>query len=78
MKYAVVCYAVHDKDIASCDWFDTYESAQKFLSNDMENTYNEEVESGGNDDVNICVDRDFASVSSCNYEYEWTWHIISQ
>lgn len=77
-KYAVVCYAVHDKDIASCDWFDDYESAQKFLEEDANNTYEEEVESCGDDDVDIWVTGNFASLSSCDGDYEWTWHIVSQ
>lgn len=77
MKYGVICYAVHESNIASCDWFDDYESAKSFLKEDAQNTYEEEVENGGNDDVDIDIWEDYASLTSCEDEYEWTWHIVS-
>ena len=41
MKYIVVCYSVHNKEIASYDAFDNEEDAYNFLEKDAQNTYEE-------------------------------------
>ena len=77
MKYGVICYAVHNKNISSYDWFDDIDDAVMFLQDDAQNTYEEEAENGaGYDNVHSCVVGHYARVSSNNGEYEWTWHII--
>lgn len=76
MKYVVVCYAVHDSEIASHDWFDSYNDAVEFLKDDAQNTYDEEVSGSGADDVGIWIGDYSASVSSCDNGYKWTWEII--
>ena len=75
-KYGVICYAVHDKDIASCDWFDDYESAKSFLEEDAQSTYEDESKDD-DPDAELLIDGDFASLTSYEGEYEWTWHIVS-
>lgn len=81
MKYGVICYAVHNKNISSYDWFDDIDDAVMFLHDDAENTYQEEIANGekcGSNYSNTTADiiGHYARVSSCNGEYEWTWHII--
>ena len=76
MKYVVVCYSVHNSEIASHDWFDNYNDAMGFLKDDALNTYNEELSESGADDVDILIDNYYASVSSCDNRYQWTWEII--
>jgi hypothetical protein len=79
MKYVVVCYSIHNKNIASYDPFDSEEDAQKFLEEDAESTYNEEVENASKEDVDnieMEVNDGYALVSSCNGEYQWSWEII--
>lgn len=77
MKYGVICYAIHNKNISSYDWFDDIDDAVMFLHDDAQNTYEEEAENGvGYDNVNADIVGHYARVSSCNGEYEWTWHII--
>lgn len=77
-KYGVICYAIHDKNLASCDWFNTREAAQDFLQRDAANVYEDEIESGyiNAEGANIEVEDGYACVTSCNGEYCWTWHII--
>ena len=77
MKYGVICYAVHNKNISSYDWFDDIDDAVMFLHDDAQNTYEEETENGaGYDNVRSCVVGHYAMVSVNNGEYEWIWHII--
>lgn len=42
-KYAVICYSVHNKEIASHDTFDNEDDAYAFLEKDAQNTYEEEM-----------------------------------
>ena len=42
MKYVVICYSVHNKEIASHDAFDNEDDAYEFLEKDAQNTYEEE------------------------------------
>lgn len=42
-KYVVICYAVHEKEIASHDAFDNEDDAYAFLEKDAQNTYEEEM-----------------------------------
>ena len=42
-KYVVICYAVHEKEIASHDAFDNEDDAYAFLEKDAQNTYEEEA-----------------------------------
>lgn len=75
MKYAVICYAVHDMRIASCDVFPTEKEAIAFISKDARNVYDEEVEQKSYSPF-IEVREQDAYVSSCDGEYEWTWGIV--
>ena len=53
--FIVICYAIHDKKIASVDSRDTYEDAIDFLETDAKNTYEEEIANGG-ENVELDVD----------------------
>ena len=79
-KYLVICYAVHERKIASCDPFDTYGQAKTFLVKDAKNTYSEEYDNSSEEDrkfieLTIC-DAGIARLSSCKEEYIWTWEIV--
>lgn len=73
MKYVVVCYAIHDKAVASCDMFNTEEDAMLFMLHDAHGVYDEETEQGN--DAVIEDNGDSMYVSSCKRECEWTWNI---
>ena len=78
MKYIVVCYAIHEKSIASTDTFSNWNDAFEFLKKDAKSVYNEETDNGYNADIaNLEIDDGTAVVTSCNEEYIWTWEIIS-
>lgn len=72
--YAVVCYAIHNKAVASIDIFASLQEAQEFLSSDAKNTAMEEA-LNSNDNVELTLDDERAILSSCKGEYEWTWEI---
>lgn len=76
MKYIVICYSVHDKNISSYDVFKKKEEAILFLKKDAENVYKEEVNNSGCEieKIDFILDDEIASLS--NGEYEWTWEII--
>lgn len=42
-KYVVICYSVHNKEIASYDAFENKDDAYAFLEKDAQNTYEEEM-----------------------------------
>ena len=42
-KYVVICYSVHNKEIASHDAFENEDDAYAFLEKDAQNTYEEEM-----------------------------------
>lgn len=73
--FIVICYAIHDKKIASVDSRDTYEDAIDFLETDAKNTYEEEVANGG-ENVELDVDEGFALLTSSNGNFEWTWEVV--
>lgn len=79
-KYVVICYAIHDKAIASHDSFDSEEDAFAFVKKDACNTYEEERSSASEsqkDKIELSVyDDGTAVLSSCGGEYEWTWETI--
>lgn len=76
-QYVVVCYAVHDRQIASHDPFQTESEAEEFLRRDAKNTYEEEVESTSADERNA-VKLDIANSTATleHNEFVWTWEII--
>lgn len=79
-KYIVICYAVHNKEIASHDTFDDEEEAYAFLEKDAQNTYEEMNNSAeeGKGQIDFTISDDgTAYLSSCDGEYEWTWEVIS-
>ncbi len=81
-KYVVVCYAVHDESVASHDTFHNEEAACRFLKEDAENTYDEELNSSSEDTkasvkLDICPSGTHAKLSSCGGDYVWTWEIIA-
>jgi hypothetical protein len=81
-KYVVICYAVHDRRIASYDKFDDEDSARCFLREDAENTYEEELNGASDEDkdsvkLDVCSSGTFAKLTSCDGDYIWTWEIIT-
>lgn len=80
MKYVVVCYAVHNKEIASYDAFDNEDDAYNFLEKDAQNTYEEEYNNASEEDkgsIDFTISDDgTAYLSSYDGEYEWTWEVI--
>jgi hypothetical protein len=80
MKHVVICYSIHNREIASYDTFDTMDDAKAFLEKDAQNTYDEELNSAlesEKDQIELTIDDDTAYLSSHNDEYLWTWEIIS-
>ena len=79
-KYVVICYAVHEKEIASHDAFDNEDGAYAFLEKDAQNTYEEEMNNASEEDkdsIDFTIsDDDTAYLSSYDGEYEWTWEVI--
>lgn len=79
-KYVVICYAVHEKEIASHDAFDNEDDAYAFLEKDAHNTYEEEMNNASEEDKNsidfTISDDGSAYLSSYDGEYEWTWEVI--
>lgn len=80
MKYIVICYSVHNKEIASYDAFENEADAYNFLEKDAQNTYEEEYNNSDDAERNqidfTISDDGTAYLSSCNGEYEWTWEVI--
>lgn len=81
MKWLVICYAVHERLIASKDQFDTEEDAKEFIRTDSKNTYEEELENASDADkekisLEINEDNTAAKLSSHYDEYIWTWEIV--
>lgn len=78
-KYMVICYAVHNKEVASHDIFNTYDEAVEFLEKDSQSTYDEEYNGAVKEDkkkIDFTLDDDSAYLSSYEGEYEWTWEIV--
>ena len=79
-KYIVICYAVHDKEIASHDAFDNENDACAFLKNDAQNTYEDEMNNTSEEDkdsIDFTIGDDgSAYLSSYDGGYEWTWEVI--
>ena len=77
--YLVICYAIHEKQIASVETKESYEDALDFLIKDAENTYNEEIANSGNDPSEIDLDiiDDTACVTDRPAECIWTWEIVN-
>lgn len=80
MKYIVICYSVHNKEIASYDAFDNKDDAYTFLEKDAQNTFEEEYNNASEKDresIDFTISDDgTAYLSSYNREYEWTWELI--
>lgn len=68
--FLVICYAVHNKEVASIDPFYTYNDALKFLKEDADNTYREE-----DGDTVLDMHGDSAELKSCDGDLVWTWSI---
>lgn len=80
-KYVVICYAIHDKIIASIDTFEKETDAWEYLQKDATNTYEEERNNANEKDkstVELDIDdySQTAILRSYNDEYQWTWEII--
>ena len=77
-KYVVICYSVHNKEIASHDTFDNEDDAYAFLEKDAQNTYEEEVENSGNsaDDIILDIEDGRAKLSDIPADCCWTWEVI--
>ena len=54
-KFVVICYAVHEKEIASHDAFDNEDGAYAFLEKDAQNTYEEEMNIASEEDKDSIV-----------------------
>ena len=81
MLYIVVCYSVHNKEIASYDVFKSESDAYAFLEKDAQNTYEEEYNNSNDkekEQIDFTISDDgTAYLSSCNGEFEWTWEVIT-
>ena len=78
MKYVVICYAVHEKNIASYNAFDDENEAYDFLEKDAQNTYEEEKLNASEDyAIDFTIDNGTAYLSSYDGECEWTWEVIT-
>ncbi len=77
-KYVVICYSVHNKEIASYDAFDNEDDAYAFLEKDAQNTYEEEVENSRNsaDDIILDINDGRAELSDIPADCCWTWEVI--
>ena len=75
--WLVICYSLHNKEIASVDVFTSYDAAIEFLETDAQNTYEEEL-NGESSNVDFTLGRGNAYLSSCDRENEWTWEIIQK
>ena len=79
-KYIVICYSVHEKEIADYCSFDHEDNAYAFLEEDAQNTYEEEMNNASGNDKNTIdftiSDDGTAYLSSYDGEYEWTWEVI--
>ena len=79
-KYVVICYAVHEKEIASHNTFDNEDDAYAFLEKDAQNTQEDEMNIASKKDrdkIDFTINDDgTADLSSYDGEYEWTWEII--
>lgn len=75
MKYAVVCYAEHDDDVASTDLFDSFNDAVEFLKQDAQDTYEETIGDSDSDDVSFWIEKDYAELICDDGEYKLTWNI---
>lgn len=75
-KYVVICYALHERRIASYHVFDSEREAASFLAKDAKKAYEEESKNG---DVSLIetVSYGVAELSSSDGKYVWTWEIIS-
>lgn len=80
MKYVVVCYSVHNREIASYSAFNNEGDAYEFLEKDAQNTYEEEYNNFSDEEkeqIEFTLSNDgTAYISSCDGEYEWTWEVI--
>ena len=79
-KYVVICYSVHNKEIASHDAFENEDDAYAFLEKDAQNTYEEEMNNSdeeGKEQIDFTISDDgTAYLSSCDGDCEWTWEVI--
>lgn len=74
-KYVVVCCAVHDAEVLSCDLFLDKVSASEFLKKDAMETYETSLE----DDPDATIQGHYeeeAFVTSCDGELVWIWQIL--
>jgi hypothetical protein len=81
MKFAVICYAVHDQCVVSCDGFETWEDAYEFLRSDARITYDEECDNSPEDERDK-IELEFTSantarLTSSGGKFEWTWELCS-
>ena len=75
MKYIVICYAIHEKRIASHKVFESVDAAKEYIIKDANSVYEDAFENAFcPDDVYIEVLDNYAKVSA--NEYTWTWEII--
>lgn len=74
-KYAIICYAVHDREVVSVDIRGTLEEANTFMKEDMEKVYNDEIsQNEGNENTVEMFDN--TVTSGGDIECEWTWDIV--
>lgn len=79
MKYAVICYAIHHKEITSFNVFSMRSKAVKFLHDDVRERYEDEfkdLDFGKENEISCNIyDDDTAILSSWDGDFEWTWEI---
>lgn len=74
MKYVVVCYSIHNKEIENYEVFNSEGEAFDYLGKEVEEYYHEEIPSGfAKMNIN---DYGEGYVESSNGKYQWTWEVI--
>lgn len=74
-KYAIICYAVHDREVVSVDVRETLEEANAFMEEDMKKVYNDEISQNESNENTVEISGNSVT-SSGDEEYEWTWDIV--
>ena len=77
MKYIVICYAIHNKEIIDYKSFDDEEDAYEFLEKDAKSTYENEYNNSSKKQIEFAIKNDgTAYLSSHDKKYQWTWEVI--
>lgn len=76
MKYLVICYAVHERRVASVRTSKEYEFALNEMERDAKNAFNEE-NANSSSKPELVIDGNTAQLTSCDGDCIWTWEVFS-